>query len=932
MPSLNPDEWKALSPYLDQALAMPNDERAGWLAELHERDPAIADQLQSLLDQHRVLAQECFLEEGPLAAPARTNLAGQTVGSYRLISHIGQGGMGSVWLAERGDGRFERRTAVKFLSVALAGQGVEARFKREGSILARLAHPHVAQLLDAGMSSTGQPFLVLEHVDGLHIDRHCDQHTLDIEARLRLFLDVLAAVAHAHANLIVHRDIKPSNVLVRTDGQVKLLDFGIAKLLETESDSAGATALTREGSAALTLAYAAPEQVKGEPITTATDVYALGILLYVLLTGEHPAGDRLYSHADLVKAIVETEPPRVSDIVAPRKQDTEVALARAARRGTTPDKLRRLLHGDLDTILAKALKKNPQERYASVTAFAEDLRRYLKHQPISARPDTFAYRAAKFVRRNRFSVGAATLALAAIIAGSGVAIYQKRNAQRRFEDVRKLAHIFVFDLHDEIAKLEGSTKARELMVRTALEYLDNLGRNAGSDLDLQKEIAAAYIKIGNAQGVPTRPNLGRLADALASYRKAGDIYRRIGAKNPDYLPDLAKYYLNYATLGRLTHDLKQARELSQSAIQVLDRIQARRPFGTDLELTYIQAWCTLGDLDEDSGHYRQAWTELSRCGELARARLSKARDRQGLSALSQALERIGTAAQELGLLQQGLQALNEEESLLAELLAAEPQNPQFHRMQTTVHNYRLGMYYADLRPNLGDPQRALDSAKRYLDAAEQMVRNDPANTSAQFSRAIATYQVSFSLREFDATAAAAVARNAVRLFDEMIASGKPSYLVTSRRVRALLRLGEAQLKAGRAADARASAQAALDAVRPLAAGNQAELEDDSRILVQVLILSGNASAAAGDFANAESFIREAREEAQKIAHSDELTNLIPLANAEEALGAFYARRRRTEEARACYQRLSQLWQRFPESNEYVDRQRIASERLLASLH
>ena len=309
-----------------------------------------------------------------------------------------------MWLAERSDGRFERRVAVKFIHIALMGKGGEARFKREGSILGRLAHPHIAELVDAGVSAAGQPYLVLEYVEGESIDRYCDHQTLVVEARIRLFLEVLEAVAHAHANLIVHRDLKPSNVLVNKDGQVKLLDFGIAKLLEGEAVDGAATLLTVEGGRAMTPEYAAPEQVTGAPITTATDIYALGVLLYVLLTGQHPAGDNLRSPADLVKAIVDSDPTRPSDVVTTAKNPGEEITTNAARRTTTPEKLSRLLRGDLDTIVAKALKKNPRERYASVTALADDLQRYLRHEPIAARPDTLAYRATKFVRRNRVVV------------------------------------------------------------------------------------------------------------------------------------------------------------------------------------------------------------------------------------------------------------------------------------------------------------------------------------------------------------------------------------------------------------------------------------------------------------------------------------------------------------------------------------------------
>ena len=398
MPAPSPDQWRALSPHLDEALGMTDEERSTWVSRLRTQDPSLADQLEVLLGHHRALTCEGFLQERSIELPFESGLTGQTLGAYRLISQIGQGGMSSVWLAERNDARFERKVAVKFLKLALIGRAGEERFKREGIILGRLAHPNIAELIDAGISQAGQPYLVLEHIEGDHIDSYCDRRKLGIEARIRLFLDVLEAVAHAHANLIVHRDLKPPNILVRHDGQVKLLDFGIAKLLEDE-DPHGETPQTVEGGRAMTPEYAAPEQLTGTPATSATDVYALGVLFYVLLTGHHPAGAGPHTHPGLVNAILDVEPARPSEIVAPTKGTAGIATLNAGRRGTTPDRLSRMLRGDLDTIVAKALKKNPQERYVSVRALADDLHRYLRHETIRARPDTIAYRARKFMRR-----------------------------------------------------------------------------------------------------------------------------------------------------------------------------------------------------------------------------------------------------------------------------------------------------------------------------------------------------------------------------------------------------------------------------------------------------------------------------------------------------------------------------------------------------
>ncbi len=433
MPTFTPESWQQISPYLDQLLDLREDQRHAWLEAFARTNPELAELLSELLKEHAAVGQQHFLEGTALVQAVPSSLAGQKIGAYTLISPIGQGGMGTVWLAERNDGRFERRVAVKVLRFSVASQGGAERFRREGMILGQLAHSCIAELIDAGVTAKGEPYLVLENVAGEHIDEYCDKRCLPIEARIRLFLDVLSAVAHAHANLIVHRDLKPSNVLVRTDSQVKLLDFGIAKLLAADGD-ASAMQLTQEVGSALTLQFAAPEQVTGGAITTATDVYSLGVLLYLLLTGRHAAGDGQCSAAELVKAITETEPARASDALT--SGDNGIA----ANRGSTPEKLGRELRGDLDTILSKALKKNPAERYGSVVALAEDLQHYLRDEPISARPDSFSYRSAKFVRRNRMAVALTAIALSAVVAGSITTVIQSRNARRQRDfAIRQLA-------------------------------------------------------------------------------------------------------------------------------------------------------------------------------------------------------------------------------------------------------------------------------------------------------------------------------------------------------------------------------------------------------------------------------------------------------------------------------------------------------------
>jgi len=489
------DEWRLLSPLLDQALSLDGEERQTWIKA---QEPQIAYRLEILLLEHSVLASDGFLETGIVDLPSTTaTLAGQTIGAFEVVSQIGQGGMGSVWLARRSDGRFERQVALKFLNIALLGKEGEDRFKREGKILALLAHRHIAELIDAGVTAAGQPYLALEYVDGDQIDRYCDQQQLDLPTRIRLFLHVLDAVAAAHANLIVHRDLKPSNVLVRKDGDVKLLDFGIAKLIEAENNLERQTALTI-GGGPLTPEYAAPEQLQGEPITVSTDVYALGVLLYLLLTGRHPAGEVQGSPAALVKTIVECEPLRASDAVAVPGTNAGGAAARALVRGASVEKLRRVLRGDLDTILAKALKKDPRERYASVAAFADDLRRYLKCEPIEARPDTLMYRAGKFVRRNRGAVIIALLALVGVATGITGMLLQARTARiQRDLAVRQLARAERMTDLNELLLSNAAPMGKPLAVDQLLEREERVieherNPDAANHVELQLSLGTQY--------------------------------------------------------------------------------------------------------------------------------------------------------------------------------------------------------------------------------------------------------------------------------------------------------------------------------------------------------------------------------------------------------------------------------------------------------
>ena len=410
-----PPSWKEIEPYLDQLLDSPGMERTALLAQLEMRRPELAAALRDYLVLHDQAAAKGFLEGAAFAAPKDDSLIGTQIGPYTICALLGRGGMGQVWLAQRNDGRFEGRVAIKFLDSYSGSPTALERFRREGRLLARLTHVNIARLLDAGVNSEGRPHLILEYVDGERIDRYCESHDLDIPARLRLMLEVLSAVMHAHSNLVVHRDIKPSNVLVATDGSVKLLDFGVAKLLS--NDAAGEeSAPTRMEDAALTPEFAAPEQILGEAASTATDVYQLGVLLFVLLAGRLPFDVPQTTRAERVRVALSGDAPRVSDV------------ADVSRRRT--------LRGDLDAIVAKALRKVPQERYATAAALADDLRRYLEFEPVAARAGALGYRVRKFTRRYRAAVISSALAVIALIGATGFALIQMRAAQLQRDQSR----------------------------------------------------------------------------------------------------------------------------------------------------------------------------------------------------------------------------------------------------------------------------------------------------------------------------------------------------------------------------------------------------------------------------------------------------------------------------------------------------------------
>jgi tetratricopeptide (TPR) repeat protein len=825
--------------------------------------------------------------------------------------------MGSVWLAERSDGRFERRVAVKFLRFSVASYGGAERFKREGMILGQLSHPHIAELIDAGATPNGDPYLVLEHVEGEHIDRYCDDRSLGLNARVRLFLDVLSAVAHAHANLIVHRDLKPSNVLVRNDAEVKLLDFGIAKLLAQDGNSAAATLLTQQQGGALTPQFAAPEQVTGGAVTTATDVYALGVLLYLLLTGEHPAGQGQHTPADLVKAIVDAEPPRASDVTTTRD-----AQARAGNRATTPDKLRRLLRGDLDTILGKALKKNPRERYGSVTAMADDLLRYLKNEPISARPDTLTYRVSKFIHRNKLAVALAGLALI----GTSVAITavrrEARRAEYRFQQVQKLAHTVLFDLNPEIELLAGSTKARELLVRTSLEYLDSLANEAGNDPRLQLELAEAYNKIGDVQGNPNYANLGHPEAAVESYTKAAAFASKLRS-SPDALEILATAYSNMGTVqARLLGLSSQGRENMRLATTLADSIP--RLTGKPVYRLRLLAYGFLGDLDVLVDPVRAA-DPIRHSLDIAREWAEADRDREPKFFVAVLTREWADVLWETGDLNGARDALMESLATFKEVLANDPNNGDWLREEYLVEE-RMGLVsgHPDYF-NLGDRKAAADWLEQFVHSCERLGAADPSDTRARLNLSNALASLADIYRDSDPQRALKLYQRALNLTDSLLKSDPQDSEIlkadSSDRIGfalALERMGEPE----QSSDQWQHAISVLETLHQ---------RDSANLAVPQLL-----GVALHNRASSLLRVRRVESAEQDLQRSEELLaalyqlnprNLMilrDLADCYRARGNLAALRSHWQDATVEYQKSLELWERWPQigtSSVYDQRQR-----------
>jgi serine/threonine protein kinase len=670
-------------------------------------------------------------------------MGGEQIGPFRVEREIGRGGMGAVYLAQQNDNHYQRQVAIKVIKRGMDSDEIVRRFRNERQILANLTHPNIAGLYSGGTTDGGLPFFVMEYVAGKPINEYCAAQDLSIEERLKLFRTVCSAISYAHQNLVIHRDLKPTNILVTDDGVPKLLDFGIAKLLKADDEAP----LTETMLRVMTPEYASPEQARGESMTTASDVYSLGVVLYELLTGRRPYRLKNRLPHEIAQIISERVPERPSLAVSRAEEMPDGAASTTKTQATgqsSPGELskrRRSLRGDLDNIILMAMRKDPARRYQSVEQFSEDIRRHLERLPVRARKDTFDYRASRFIQRNRLGVAAAAAVILVLTAGIFATRWEARRAERRFNDVRSLANSFLFEFDDSIKHLEGATPARELVVRRSLQYLDSLSQESANDPALQLELATAYERIGSIQGNTYYSNLGDTEGALRSYQTSLALLDRIATTAPDkraFRRQLAVSYAGLADVLYIKTELPEALKNYEKALVLLNGLAAEDRANDGLRADLASLYSHLGDLKGIPGGSNLGDTQ----GALAAHRESL-RLRQELAAsnpnnhdwqfeVASGLSSVGFLTNASGDTQGASELLRRSIAMLEELARAEPDNAKY-RLETLTEYMRFGsVLYDD-----GQYSEAADYAQRTIKQLEDKTAIDSKNSLATYNLAVA---------------------------------------------------------------------------------------------------------------------------------------------------------------------------------------------------
>jgi serine/threonine protein kinase len=703
---MEPDRWREVKRIFDGALERQAEGRAAFVREACAGDAELLNEVASLIASYQTAGT--FFEE-PLmqAKPSADPMIGRKFGVYSVIREIGQGGMGSVYLAMRDDDQFRRRVALKAVRRDLLDDSTMRRFHNERQTLAVLDHPNIIGLIDGGTSEDGLPYLVMDYVEGQPIEEYCDSHKLSIPERLQLFRTVCAAVHYAHQNLVVHRDLKPSNILVTPEGVPKLLDFGIAKLLRPEYSSQ-AMGLTRTRLQPMTPRYASPEQILGQPITTASDIYSLGVLLYFLLTGSHPFDRNVHSVLELQKAICEEDPekPSVAVTQAPVSSGEGSVKFQELRR----DNLARRLRGDLDMIVLMAMRKEPQRRYASAAHLAEDVRRHLEGRPVAARKGTVQYRMHKFVTRHKVGVGATIVFVTSLVASTLVAYKEWFRAERMFQSQRQFANFFVNDVDNALRR--GSTQARQTMLVRAVESLDQLAGEARGDASLGQDLIQAYLKMGDVQGNLFVGNLGELDKAELSYYKALRLAEALWQADPANAAKQEQLATTFVRLGDVLPNRREGLDQYHKARQIYERLAARNPKGASSSRELVGIWNKIGMKQRQMGDPYAALDSFN----------------HGLKYAVDVKWEGGTAVCK--------EQIADTSAIVGETAGAEGaiREVVFSYAHSASLRRQAGAYktLAEIQKRTGKLHDALASARRSLQMIEGLLQKDPSNTLAQY--------------------------------------------------------------------------------------------------------------------------------------------------------------------------------------------------------
>ena len=844
------ERWQQIEEIFQKALDSLPEKRAALLGTVCGNDVDLREEIESLLAAHE---KSVFTAAGAFqdAVKVLERRAGQLpeahkIGPYRVIREIGRGGMGSVYLAARADDAYQKLVAIKIIRRGLDTEDIVQRFRSERQILATLDHPNIARLLDGGTTDEGLLYFVMEYIEGEPIDQYCDARKLNLTERLKLFQSVCAAVSYAHQNLVVHRDIKAGNVLVTKDAVPKLLDFGIAKLLAPGATTGDQTLTIQR---ALTPEYASPEQVRGGPITTASDVYSLGILLYRLLTGHRAYRAHMSSPSEIEHAICDEEPTRPSVIVLREESSEEASDTRelvAEKRGSPPEKLSRRLRGDLDNIVLMALRKDPARRYASAAQFSEDISRHLALLPVIARHDTAAYRAARFITRHRAGVAAVALLIVSLIGGvlatswqARVARAERAKAQQQFNDVRNLATSFLFEFNSSIQSLPGATPARKLLVQRALEYLSKLSQQAQGDSGLQRDLAEAYLKIGDLQGNPYEPNLGDTQGAEQSYERSLAISSALATA--DKRDTKAQLYLarSFQSLGEVLPLLGKGGEGAvnlRKAAEIFEPLVRNSPKDRQLRIQLADCYQSLGDL---LGH-----SELQNLGDRAGALESyrkglavfetiaadNAKDVAGKGGIAVMRTRIGDMQMANGDLSAALEdyrvALDRAESLVAD----DPKNDRFQRI-LALCNRKI----ADVEGQRGNFKAALQNAIKASEINQALAAADPDNAQASMNFALSlTTTADLMSKTGDQQVALAKYRQVVAILEKRSKAAPDDVFINGRLGESLISLGGALTKQSDKEEARKATSRGLVLMQELASRSGVTPDELSRYAVALL--------------------------------------------------------------------------------------------------